>query len=104
MVKTLRFQTLNEKIIKNSSIMKSNRTHTPPPELEDLGNGTTYYNFDVIQSQREDDDEGVITQNYDYDQVTVENPVTKQKIKDAIVTEGYDLEKLEQGVDELDIG
>lgn len=70
--------------------MKSNRTHTPPPVLEDLGNGTTYYNFDVVHSQREDDD--VITQNYDYDQVTVENPVTLEKIKEELLKEGYDHE------------
>lgn len=81
--------------------MKSNRTHTPPPVLEDLGNDTTYYNFDVIHSERDED--GQVIQNYDYDQVTVFNPPTKRKIKDAIVAEDYDLERLEVGVDELDI-
>lgn len=70
--------------------MKSNRTHTPPPVIEDLGDGTSHYNFDVINSQREDEDS--VTENYDYDQVTVVNPVTLEKIKEELLKEGYDHE------------
>lgn len=81
--------------------MKSNRTHTAPPIIENLGDGTSYYNFDIEESQRIEGEDIEVT-NFDYNQVTVKNPVTKSKIKDRILEEGYDLELLEAGVDALD--
>lgn len=67
--------------------MKSNRTHTPPPKIEDLGDGTSYYNFNVVESETEDG-----YPSFDYDQVRVSNPVTLGKIQVALNQEGYDHE------------
>lgn len=67
--------------------MKSNRTHTPPPKIEDLGDGTSYYNFNVVEAEAE---EGY--PSFDYEQVRVENPVTIEKIQEALLAEGYEHE------------
>lgn len=67
--------------------MKSNRVRNAPPVVEDLGDGTSYYNFDVVQSVR--DDGGEVIDNFDYDQVTVSQPVTYSGIISALTDEGY---------------
>lgn len=67
--------------------MKSNRTHEMPPKIEDLGDGTSYYNFDVVESLAEGG-----YPSFDYEQVRVENPVTIGKIREALLVEGYDHE------------
>lgn len=67
--------------------MKSSTTHTPPPKIEDLGDGSSFYNFDVIESVGE---EGEAV--FDYDQVRVANPVTFPKVKAALLAEGYEHE------------
>lgn len=62
-------------------IMKSNRDNIPPV-IEDLGDGTSHYNFDVVKEE----------EGYSYGQVTVINPVTVSKIKEALTSEGYEHE------------
>ena len=70
---------------------KSNRTHTPPPVIEELGDGTFYYNFDVVETHIDTDndpatDEGL---QYDYEQVRCDYPVDQVKIQERVDSEGY---------------
>jgi len=57
--------------------MKSNRTHQPPPRVENLGEGTFYYNLDVVKYKGVNQ-EGVEDPywSYDYNQVRVKYPIT----------------------------
>ena len=71
---------------------KANRTHQAPPVIEKLGDGSFYYNFNVVSSPIDDDndsstDEG---QQYDYDQVRCDYPVEKAKIQECLNQEEYD--------------
>ncbi len=65
--------------------MKSNRTHTFPPVVEDLGDGTFFYNFDVIESLTEEGDP-----EYNYQQVRCDYPVDIQKIQVCLEKENYE--------------
>lgn len=69
--------------------MKSNRVYTAPPILEDLGTGRSYYNFDISQSEKQDEEGGKTVLNYDYSQVAVLNPASYSKIIQALTDEGY---------------
>lgn len=71
--------------------MKANRTgkNNPPPKIEDLQDGTFYYNFNIVHSRvkieggRKDD-------NWDYDQVRLEHPVDVEKIQQEVDAQGYE--------------
>lgn len=70
---------------------RSNRTHQSPPQIEDLGDGTFYYNFNIEESLINDDndpatDEGL---QYDYDQVRCQYPVNIEVIQECVEREGY---------------
>lgn len=60
--------------------MKSNRTHTPPPIIEELGDETYYYNFEVITSQSEDG-----ADVFDYKQVRCSLPVDAAEIQEELI-------------------
>lgn len=78
--------------------MKSSTTHVAPPKVEDLGDGSSFYNFDVIESEGE---EGEAI--FDYDQVRVANPVTRAKVQAALLAAGYEHEpELDEEVHEPD--
>ncbi len=71
---------------------KSNRTHEAPPQIEDLGDGSFYYNFNIVESPIDDDndpatDEGL---QYDYDQVRCKFPVQASVIQECVNKEGYE--------------
>ena len=70
--------------------MKSNRTHNAPPVIEQLGDGTFFYNFDVVETPIDSDnpatDEGL---QYDYEQVRCDYPVDEVKIQQRVDSEGY---------------
>lgn len=74
--------------------MKANRTHQYPPKIERLSDKDSHYNFNISHSIIEQEEGGEHYDNYDYDQVTVTNPVTQEKIKQAVSQE-YDLEDVE---------
>lgn len=63
---------------------KSNCTHTRPPKIENLGDGSFFYNFDVKESETES---GV--SEFDYNQVRCFLPVSVAKIQKCIDKEGY---------------
>lgn len=64
--------------------MKANRTHQAPPKIEDLGDGTFYYNFNIEESENEEGES-----NFDYQQVRCKYPVSAEKIQDCLNREGY---------------
>lgn len=69
--------------------MKANRTHTPPPHpIEDLGDGTYYYNFNVVQSTI-DTEEGGGYENYDYEQVRCHFPIDEVELRSVLDANGY---------------
>lgn len=63
--------------------MHSNTTHHPPHILQDLGDGTFYYNFNLIHTKLEDD-----VDNYDYMQVRCNFPVNQKAIQNKVSETG----------------
>ncbi len=76
--------------------MKSQRLYTPPPIVEYLRPEDSHYNFNIIETLVEKEDESYL--EYDYDQVFVDNPVTRQGIKDSVAKE-YNLSEWEAQID-----
>lgn len=68
--------------------MKSQRTGQSPPVIEDLGDGTFYYNFEVVETE-DVSEKGDVTKQFAYDQVRCSFPVNVQEIQQATVLEGY---------------
>ena len=69
--------------------MKSNTTHNAPiTPIEDLGDGTFYYNFNVVH-EVVTDEHGSQYDNYDYDQIRCEYPVSVENIQQKIDNENY---------------
>lgn len=64
--------------------MKSNRTQTSPPTIEDLGDGTYYYNFDVVEGVMETGET-----EYNYEQVRCNYPIVLEDIQAALLKENY---------------
>lgn len=70
--------------------MKSNTTHHPPKSpTEDLGDGTYYYNFDIVKTMVEDEEGGEYP-SYDYFQVRCYHPIDPVKIQEKIDTLNLD--------------
>ena len=70
--------------------MKSNRTHTPPPRVENLGENTFYYNFNVVKYRPKDQDGNDMTYwGWDYEQVRVSYPITIGDIKKELNAKGH---------------
>ena len=70
--------------------MKSNRTHTPPPRVENLGENTFYYNFNVVKYRPKDQDGIDMTYwGWDYEQVRVSYPITIGDIKRELNSKGH---------------
>ena len=70
---------------------KSNRTHNVPPVIEKLGDGTFYYNFDVVETAIDNDNDPATAEGnqYDYEQVRCDYPVDQVKIQERVDLEGY---------------
>jgi len=79
--------------------MKSNRVYVAPPVIEDLGTGRSYYNFNVSESNKQDDPDSAPVLNFDYDQVIVTNPVSYGKIIEALTNGGYQADDLKAKVE-----
>ena len=63
--------------------MKSNQIISPPSKLHDLGDGTSYFNYNIVESEIQ----GVL--NYDYEQVIVKHPLSYDKVLVALIREKY---------------
>lgn len=57
---------------------KSHTTHTPPPVIENLGDNTYYYNFNIHETKID----GVL--NYHYMQVRCNYPISKEEMQQEI--------------------
>jgi len=70
---------------------KSNRTHKAPPVIEQLGDGTFYYNFDIVETPIDNDNDSATDEGlqYDYEQVRCDYPVDEAKIQERVDREGY---------------
>jgi len=70
---------------------KSNRTNTPPPIIEKLGDGTFYYNFNIVETPIDTDNDPATAEGiqYDYEQVRCDYPVEQVKIQERVDSEGY---------------
>ena len=70
---------------------KANRTHQAPPVIEKLGDGSFYYNFNVVESPIDDDNDPATDEGsqYDYDQVRSIYPVEQAKIQEKVNKAGY---------------
>lgn len=70
---------------------KSNRTHQAPPVIENLGDGSFYYNFNVVESPIDDDNDPATDEGsqYDYEQVRCKYPVDEAVIQECLDKEGY---------------
>ena len=80
-------------------IIKTNRTHMPPPRVENLGEGTFYYNFNVVKYRPKDENGNDMPYwAWDYDQVRVQHPVTIGDIQKQINNKGH---KHEVNIDEV---
>lgn len=66
--------------------MISNRTHTPPPMIEELGDGTYHYNYNVVRTTLELEEDNF--DNYDYLQVRCKMPVNQEIIQTAVNDSG----------------
>lgn len=75
---------------------KSNRVNSFPPVIEQLGDGTFYYNFDVIESETEEGERA-----FDYQQVRCDYPVNLQKIQDCLDKENYEHQADITGYEEI---
>lgn len=75
--------------------MKSQRLYTPPPIIEYLRPEDSHYNFNVIETIVEEENPYSV---FDYDQVFVDNPISRQGIKDSVAKE-YNLAEWEFQID-----
>ena len=87
-------------------IQKSNRLYEYPPIIERLSPMDNYYNFNIIESEKEDESRNTYL-NYDYEQIVVDNPVTREKLLRLMTDEGLDseeyVEMINRNCDELEI-
>ena len=69
--------------------IEANRTHTPPPRVENLGEGTFYYNLDVVRYRPKDEQGNDMPYYaYDYLQVRVQYPIKLGEIQRALKGKG----------------
>ena len=75
--------------------MKSTRTHTPPPSIEWLGYEESHYNFNIVKTVIEGEDGSETYDSYEYDQLIISNPVTKEKIEQSLSENGFEAGDIE---------
>lgn len=69
--------------------MKSNSIERPPV-FHCLGNGAWYYNYNIQEVERTDED-GKPFRSFDYDTVQVWGTPTPENVKKAVIAEHWDL-------------
>lgn len=69
--------------------MRSQRTTTAPPIIEDLGDGTFYYNFSVTSATMTDIMGNSPTLIFSYEQVRCKYPVVLTDVQQAVDLEMY---------------
>lgn len=72
--------------------MKSNRINQRPDVIEDRGDSTYYYNFNVIESEKNYED-GSTYINYDYEQIIGFGEPSYSNIVSTMIRERYSYSK-----------
>ena len=72
--------------------MKSETAYQKPLVFEDLGNGTTHYNYNITEKDHTNED-GEVTPGYECDQVTIHGDVTSSKVISVVIREKYSADK-----------
>lgn len=75
--------------------MKSTTTHTPPETIQWLGYDISHFNFNIVKTVIEGEDGSETYDAYEYDQLLLSNPVTKEKIEQALLENGFEAIDLE---------
>lgn len=72
--------------------MKANRTgkYNEPPKIEDLGDGTFYYNFNVEKDYIKTDNSPRMDVDWRYNQVRLPYPMDAEKIQLEVDKQGYE--------------
>lgn len=71
--------------------MKANRTgkYNEPPQIEDLKDGTFYYNFNVEKDYIKTDNSPRMDVDWNYNQVRLPYPLNIDKIQAEVTRQGY---------------
>lgn len=72
--------------------MKANSVYQSPSVFEDLGDGTTHYNYNIVESEKESEGGTPVT-SFDYDQVTIHGVPTYSKAVSAVIRSNYTVDK-----------
>lgn len=71
--------------------MIANRTgeHNPPPQIEDLGDGSFYYNFNVSKTFQREEGTSKVEVNWIYNQVRCKFPLKVEEIQEKVNNQNY---------------
>lgn len=68
--------------------MKANSVFNKPSILENRGDGTYFYNYNIVERIKQEED-SIETLSYDYDQVIIYGEPTYSKIVSSIIRSDY---------------
>jgi hypothetical protein len=71
-------------------IQKSKRLYDYPPIIERLCKKTNYYNFNIVETEEYFEDLNEPYKEYNYEQIIINNPVTREKLLMLMSVEGLD--------------
>jgi hypothetical protein len=88
-------------------IQKSKRLYEYPPIIERLCEKTNYYNFNIVETDEYFEDSNEPYKEYNYEQIIINNPVTREKLLMLMSAEGLDsseyIEMINKDCDNLGI-
>ena len=73
--------------------MKSNSVFNKPSTFENRGDGTYFYNYNIIESTKQETEGSQLIQSFDYDQIIINGEPTYSKIVSGIVRSNYSSSK-----------
>ena len=73
--------------------MKSNSVFNKPSTFENRGDGTYFYNYNIIESTKQETEDSQLIQSFDYDQIIINGEPTYSKIVSGIVRSNYSSSK-----------
>ena len=69
--------------------MKSNTVFNKPSTFENRGDGTYFYNYNIIESTKQETEDSPEIKSFDYDQIIINGEPTYSKIVSGIVRSNY---------------
>ena len=73
--------------------MKSNSVFNKPSTFENRGDGTYFYNYNIIESTKKETEDSPEILSFDYDQIIINGEPTYSKIVSGIVRSTYSSSK-----------